>query len=105
MALGMTELYDFDFAAREQALWETAIDIITSTTREERRIRYITPGDTGTTSDSPEEEGVSWAEVIRNQVTLPPVKPVQQATGRQPDGNHAPGKNKSGEQDFEWTEK
>lgn len=105
MALAMTEQYDVDFAAREQALWETAIDIITSTTREERRIRYITPGDTGTTSDSPVEEGVSWKEAIRSQAPLPPIKSVQQTTGKQQDGNHSPGRNKSGEQDFEWTEK
>lgn len=105
MALAMTEQYDFDFAAREQALWETAIDIITSTTREERRIRYITPGDTVPTSDSPVEEGISWTEAIRNQAPLPPIKSVQQTTGKQPDSNHSPGQNKSGEQDFEWTEK
>lgn len=56
MALAMTEQYDFDFAAREQALWETAIDIISTTTREERRIRYITPNSTETASQENEDD-------------------------------------------------
>ncbi|ECC3917765.1 hypothetical protein CTQ69_28440, partial [Salmonella enterica subsp. diarizonae] len=40
----------------EQALWETAIDIITSTTREERRIRYITPNSPETASQDNEDD-------------------------------------------------
>lgn len=55
MALAMSEQYDFDLSAREQALWETAIDVITSTTREERRIRYITPNNPETESQDNED--------------------------------------------------
>ncbi|HIB1547750.1 TPA: F-type conjugative transfer protein TrbC [Salmonella enterica subsp. enterica serovar Muenchen] len=105
MALAMSEQYDFDLSAREQALWETAIDVITSTTREERRIRYITPNCAGTTPDSPAEEGVSQTEILRSLPTPPPAKPVQQSTGRQPDRDNYSGRNEPGEQDFEWSEK
>lgn len=55
MALAMSEQYDFDLSAREQALWETALDVVTSTTREERRIRYITPNNTETASQDNED--------------------------------------------------
>lgn len=105
MALAMSEQYDFDLSAREQALWETAIDVITSTTREERRIRYITPNCAGTTPDSPVEEGVSQTEILRSLPTPPPAKPVQQSTGRQPDRDNYSGRSEPDEQDFEWSEK
>lgn len=38
----MLEEYDTDINARESALWETAVNTLKTTTREERRIRYIT---------------------------------------------------------------
>ncbi len=41
-AMAMLEEYDTDINARESALWETAVNTLKTTTREERRIRYIT---------------------------------------------------------------
>ncbi|EEE2139200.1 conjugal transfer protein TrbC, partial [Salmonella enterica subsp. enterica serovar Beaudesert] len=41
-AMAMLEEYDTDINARERALWETAVNTLKTTTREERRIRYIT---------------------------------------------------------------
>lgn len=38
----MLEEYDTDINARESALWETAVNTLKTTTREERGIRYIT---------------------------------------------------------------
>ncbi|ELC27027.1 hypothetical protein WCY_03455 [Escherichia coli KTE16] len=38
----MLEEYDTDINARESALWETAVNTLKTTTREERQIRYIT---------------------------------------------------------------
>ncbi|HAW5768085.1 TPA: traM recognition site of TraD and TraG family protein, partial [Escherichia coli] len=41
-AMAMLEEYDTDINARESALWETAVNTLKTTTREERRIRHIT---------------------------------------------------------------
>ncbi|EDT2962889.1 conjugal transfer protein TrbC [Salmonella enterica subsp. enterica] len=41
-ALGLNTDFDLDFAGRENALWETALQTIRTTTRAERKICYIT---------------------------------------------------------------
>lgn len=41
-AMALLEEYDTDINAREMALWETALNTLKTTTREQRRIRFIT---------------------------------------------------------------
>ncbi|SUG27900.1 TrbC-like protein [Salmonella enterica subsp. arizonae] len=40
--MALLEEYDTDINAREMALWETALNTLKTTTREQRRIRFIT---------------------------------------------------------------
>lgn len=103
MALAMSEQYDFDLSAREQALWETAIDVITSTTREERRIRYITPNNPETESQD-NEDNMPVSTALAGFRPLPALQDLSRknSVGVEKTASHSqkPQKNDPG-----WTEK
>lgn len=103
MALAMSEQYDFDLSAREQALWETAIDVITSTTREERRIRYITPNNPETESQD-NEDNMPVSTALAGFRPLPALQDLSRknSEGVEKTASHSqkPQKNDPG-----WTEK
>ncbi|MBP2199234.1 F-type conjugative transfer protein TrbC [Pantoea cypripedii] len=64
--------YDMDFAGREKNLWEEALDIIRTTTMEERTIRYITLSKPEPESTEVNAEKIQPApDAILRNLTLP----------------------------------
>ncbi|EEJ4252300.1 conjugal transfer protein TrbC [Salmonella enterica subsp. enterica serovar 4,[5],12:b:-] len=95
-AMAQQAEYDTDINARESALWETAVNVLKTTTREERRISYKTlnrPDNTTTDSATTEEkemEKISISAAKAGITLLPlPAELSKQLTGDSVNGeNH-----------------
>ena len=81
-ALTLLTEYDQDFEARELALWEEAVDVIRSTTIQQRAIQYITLNKLDDERPAPAEDVLPPAALVK-EIALPEMTPHRYSKPRQ----------------------
>lgn len=81
-ALTLLTEYDLDVEARELALWEEAVDVIRTTTMQQRAIQYITLNKPDDEQPAPAEEVLPPAALVK-EIALPEMSPHRYTKPRQ----------------------